>query len=131
MAYGSILAGARGLYYFAQVPRTRQCLDEMRALCVEIDAIAPALGSPSAAPALSCSQPQVMAKAYATPEAVVVVAVNTTSRPCEARFTLASPAGGPAVKVLFEDRDVRRDGGAWEDRFGTYERHVYRLSTAP
>ncbi|NLF17264.1 MAG: hypothetical protein GX595_08400 [Lentisphaerae bacterium] len=131
MAYGSILAGARGLYYFAQMPRTRQCLDEMRALCVEIDAIAPALGSPSAPPALTCSQPQVMAKAYATTEAVVVIAVNTTSRPCEARFTLASPAGGPAISVLFEDRDVRRDGGAWEDRFGTHERHVYRLSTAP
>ncbi len=131
MAYGSILAGARGLYYFAQVPRTRECLDEMRALCIEIDAIAPALGSLTAAPALTCSQPQVMAKAYATPEAVVVVAVNTTSRPCEARFTLASPAGGPAISVLFEDRDIRRDGGAWEDRFGPYERHVYRLSTAP
>jgi len=130
MVYGSLLAGARGIYYFAQMPRTRACLAEMRALCVELDAVAPALYSLAPAPALTCTWPAVMAKAYATADAVWVVAANTSNRAGTARFDVPVPATGrPAV--LFEDRTVPRAGAAWEDAFGPYERHVYRLNPAP
>ncbi len=130
MVYGSLLAGARGIYYFAQMPRTRACLAEMRALCVELDAVAPALHSLAAAPALTCNWPAVMARAYATADAVWVVAVNTGNRAGTARFDVPVPSTGQPA-VLFEDRTVPRTATAWEDAFGPYERHVYRLNPAP
>jgi hypothetical protein len=128
MVYGSLLAGARGIYYFAQVPRTRECLAEMRALCVEVDALAPALQSPAPAPALRCDQSAVLAKAFAAADAIWVLAVNTQSQPCAARFELPAAAG--AVAVVFEDREVAVAANGWRDEFGPYERHVYRLAPA-
>lgn len=126
MVYGSLLAGARGIYYFAQMPRTRECLAEMRALCVEVDAIAPALFSTDQAPALRCDRDAVMAKAFARGGEVWVLAVNTQAEPCQARFGL--PAAVGTAEVCFEDRQVEARDNAWQDAFGPYERHVYRLA---
>lgn len=125
MVYGSLIAGARGIYYFAQVPRTRECLDEMRALAVEVDAVAPALGSLDPAPEATCDQPAVMTAAYAHEGRWWVLAVNTQGAPCEARLELPGAAG--PVEVMFEDRALTAAEGAWRDAFGPYERRVYRL----
>ena len=124
MVYGSLMAGARGLYYFAQVPRTKACFDEMRALLVEVDALAPALGSLDPAPEVACSAPNVMCKAYSHEGEVLVAAVNTTSAGVEARLSLPGAKG--AAEVMFEGREVQAADGQWTDRFGGHERHVYR-----
>ncbi len=129
MVYGSLLAGARGIYYFAQVPRTRECLAEMRALCVEVDALAEALYSLDPAPTLACDQPAVMARAFAARGALWAITVNTENRPCTARFELPGPVP-PAAEVVFEDRTLRTAGNAWQDEFGPCERRVYRLPPA-
>ena len=125
MVYGSLIAGARGIYYFAQVPRTRECLDEMRALVVEVDALAPALGTLDPAPEVTCDQPAIMTAAYAHEGQWWVLAVNTQAAPCEARIELPGAAG--PVEVMFEDRILTAAEGAWSDAFGPYERRVYRL----
>lgn len=125
MVYGSLIEGARGIYYFAQIPRTKECFGEMRALCVEVEALTPALSSLDTAPVLSCDQPNILAKAFALDGRVWVLAVNTQSSPAEARFVLPQAAG--EVEVVFEGRALRASGGSWSDGFGPYERHVYRL----
>ena len=125
MVYGSLIAGARGIYYFAQVPRTKECFDEMRALLVEVDALAPALCSLDTAPAVSCGESSVMCGTYAHGGQLHILAVNTRQSPVHARLT--GHAAGP-VEVLFEGRQLQAEAGAWTDAFGPYERHVYRFA---
>ncbi|MBI2303019.1 MAG: hypothetical protein HYU66_29275 [Armatimonadetes bacterium] len=126
MVYGSLIAGARGIYWFAQVPRTKECFAEMRALCVELDTLAPVLGSLDPAPATTCDAASVMCRAYREDGRTWVLAVNTTGNPVAAGFALAGAAGD--VAVVFEGRRVPAQAGAWRDELGPYERHVYRLA---
>jgi len=125
MVYGSLIEGARGIYYFAQVPRTKECFDEMRALCVEVDTLAPALGSLESAPEVKCETQQVLCKAFAHDNRLWVVTTNTQNGAVDAILSLPGAAG--SVEVLFEGRQVQAADGVWKDSFGPYERHVYRL----
>lgn len=125
MAYGSLIAGARGLYYFAQVPRSRGCFDEMRALCVETEALTPVLASQGRA--VACDAPAIMARAFRHRGQTWVVTVNTGGAPVNASFDLTGVVG--AGEVYFEDRAVEAHRGQWSDDFGPYERHVYRFGS--
>ena len=125
MVYGSLIAGARGLYYFAQIPRSKACWEEMRALLVEVDALAPPLGSLDPAPEVTCDAPGVMTGAYRHQGATYVLAVNTAAEPVEAKLSL--PAASGRVEVMFEGRAVTAQQDGWQDTFAGYERHVYRL----
>ena len=127
MVYGSLIAGARGIYYFAQFPRTKECLDEMRAMCVEVDALTPSLGSFEPAPAVTCNQLALRCKAFALGGKLWVLAVNTGAKPCEAKLSLPRASG--QAEVIFEGRRVTAQAGSWRDSFGPYERHVYRLAS--
>jgi len=125
MLYGALIAGARGIYYFAQIPRTKECFDEMRALLVEVEALAPALYSLDAAPDVSCNTPKVMCGTYAHKGQLYILAVNTQQSAVRAQFT--APRAGP-LEVLFEGRQLRAAAGTWTDAFGPYERHVFRVT---
>lgn len=126
MVYGSLIEGARGIYYFAQMPRTRECFDEMRAMCVEVDALAPVLYSLETAPEVRCGHPAILCRAYALDGVVTVLAVNTGGSAEEVEFAL--PGGNGALDVVFEDRSIPFANGAWQDTLGPYERRVYRVS---
>lgn len=125
MVYGSLLVGARGIYYFAQVPRSKACWEEMRALLVEVSALAPALGSLDPAPVVTADGNGLLYGAFREGPRVTVLAVNTTATALTATFTCAG-AEGP-LEVLFEDRTVTAVGGRWSDDFGPFERRVYRI----
>jgi hypothetical protein len=125
MVYGSLIAGARGIYYFAQVPRTKECLAEMRALCVELGQLEPVLGGLVKPPQVECDAPGVMCAAYRYEGETWVLAVNTRREPCRATLKVSDRA--PGAEVVFEGRQVPLQRGAWTDDLGTYERHVYRL----
>jgi hypothetical protein len=125
MVYGSLIEGARGLYYFAQIPRTKQCFDEMRALLVEVEALVPVLCSLEPAPAVTCDGASILCRAYVHEGACWVLTTNTQGTACEATFSLERDAG--SVEVIFEGRTIPAQGQKWRDDFGPYERHVYRL----
>ncbi len=128
MVYGSLIRGARGIYYFAQIPRSALCWAEMRAMCVEVARLAPVLYSLDSAPGLRCDDPAILCRAFRRADSVWVLAVNTSRQPRRARFTIdTSPR---TVEVVFEDRTIRPSDRSWSDRFGQYERHVYRLTPA-
>ena len=127
MVYGSLISGARGIYYFAQFPRTAECFGEMRALCIEVDALAPVLYSLDTGPRASCSKPAILAGTYSLAGVLWVLAVNTQAMPCKTRFEVRNAPKGRA-EVMFEAREIRIADSAWEDAFGPYERHVYRLA---
>ncbi len=126
MVYGSLIEGARGIYYFAQIPRTRQCFDEMRAMCVEVDALTGALGSLEQAPDVTCNEPNILTRAYRHEGSVWVPAVNTQPRECSVQLAVEGADGD--LTVVFEGRSVHAGQGVWQDTFGPYERHVYRIS---
>ncbi|NOY82292.1 MAG: hypothetical protein GXP31_14935 [Kiritimatiellaeota bacterium] len=128
MVYGSFIAGARGIYYFAQIPRTKACFDEMRALCVEVDVVAPWLYSLGITPTVRCDREAVMCRAWRRDGRVLVVAVNTGAAPLSAAGFALPGTGEDVAEVLFEGRRVPVRDGRWRDGFGPYERHVYRLS---
>ncbi|PIX39732.1 MAG: hypothetical protein COZ56_16605 [Armatimonadetes bacterium CG_4_8_14_3_um_filter_58_9] len=124
MVYGSLIAGARGIYYFAQIPRTKECFDEMRTLCVEVDALTPALGSLDPVPEIRCDQSNILCQAYLHQGEAWVLAVNTSDTRREARFTLSRATRN--AEVVFEGRRIAAQGDSWSDNFGPYERHAYR-----
>jgi hypothetical protein len=126
MVYGSLIAGARGIYWFAQIPRSQECWAEMRAMAVEMAQLAPVLGSAAAAPAVKHEVPGLMAQAYSYRGETWVLAVNTDRTPKTAKLTVAGAAKG--AEVVFEGRRLPVKGGHWGDTFGPYERHVYRLT---
>ncbi|MBT4821989.1 MAG: hypothetical protein HN742_31875 [Lentisphaerae bacterium] len=125
MVYGSVIEGARGIYYFAQMPRSKPCLDEMRALCVELDALSPALHSLETAPIPSCDDRNILHAAFAENDHVTILSVSTRNTPIDA--TLSLKGIGDNGDVLFEGRTLRARDSVWQDRFGPYERHVYRF----
>ncbi len=125
MVYGSLIEGARGVYYFAQVPRTKECFDEMRAMCVEVEQLTPALSSLEPQPKVSCDTPAVSCRAYRYDRSTWLVSVNTTNEDTPARFGLGGAEG--QIEVVFEGRSVTARDGGWTDGFGPYERHVYRV----
>lgn len=126
MAYGSLICGARGIYYFAQFPRTSECFAEMRALCVEVDALTPVLSGIEAGPRTICNKPAVLIGTYSLDGVPWILAVNTQAISCQARFEIENTPKG-RVEVMFEARNIGITDATWEDAFGPYERHVYRL----
>ncbi len=125
MVYGSLIEGARGIYYFAQFPRTKEHWAEMRSLCVELKALEPVLGSLDRAPSVRCATPGVLTASFRYQGATWVLATNTRPEPCEAELRVSD--GSRRAEVIFEDRVLPVAGNAWSDSFGVYERHVYRL----
>jgi len=126
MVYGSLIAGARGIYYFAQIPRTKQCWQEMRALCVELARLGPVLGSADQAPPVQCDQKAVIVGSYSSAGETWVLAVNTQREACET--TLALEGAAREAEVVFEGRRLKISDGKWRDSFGPYERHAYRMT---
>lgn len=126
MVYGSLIKGARGIYWFAQVPRSKECWSEMRAMCVELRLLAPVLGSIESAPVVKCDAPTVLSASYRQGGATWVLTVNTSATPCAAQFSV--PTKGNQAEVMFEATTMKAPGGRWSDTFSAYERHVYRLT---
>ncbi|MBD3293114.1 MAG: hypothetical protein GF393_09330 [Armatimonadia bacterium] len=125
MVYGSLIEGARGIYYFAQFPRSEGCLAEMRALLVEVEALRPWLTSVEEAPEVTAEGADLLLAAYRVGDELCVLSANMTSEQTEAELAIED-VDGP-VTVMFEDRSLPAKDGAWTDAFGPWERHVYRL----
>ncbi len=127
MVYGCLIEGVRGFYYFAQIPRVKALFDEMRALCVELDALEPVVFSLETPPEVSCRAGEIMHAAYAYKGRAYVVAVNTSPEKVRATFKVKAAGAARRAEVMFEGRWVPVHGGRWRDDFGPYERHVYVL----
>ncbi len=125
MVYGSLIEGARGIYYFAQIPRTKECFDEMRAMCVEVDELSPFLYSLEEAPEVTADSPSILVRAYRHQGVTRVVAVNAGHEPVRPRIDIGGV--GRRLRVVFEGREVTADGNGWSDDFAGYERHVYEI----
>lgn len=137
----ALIHGARGLIYFVHEwkPRFNESalLDDPEMLAAvtrinrQIHELAPVLNSPTLpdAPRVrvddEAAPVAAMAKRHA--DAVYVFAVAMRDRPVNARFEIA-PDAAARVEVLGEDRFLEVRAGAFTDRFGGYDVHLYRLN---
>jgi hypothetical protein len=136
----SIIHGSMGLIYFVHEwqPKFNESallsdpdmLAAVTAINRQIHDIAPVLNSPTVPDAATAASPQVpvavMAKRYEG--ATYVFAVAMREGRTRARFTVAGLAGSRPVEVLGESRTLTSDEGVFEDDFGVWGVHLYRIS---
>ncbi len=145
----AIAHGSMGLIYFvhqfkprfveAALFEDREMLAAVTAINRRIRELAPALNSPSLKGELSVSASPPESKIDALVKrhggSLWVIAVSMREEPARAKFRLegrnaaASEPGAPAraVEVLDESRTIEIRDRAFEDSFGPYEAHLYRI----
>lgn len=143
-AWQALIAGSRGLIYFVHQfkPGFREAalLDDpemlaaVTALNREITTLAPVLNDPAvparvaAASANSAVPVALLARRHAG--AVYLFAAATRAGRTEVTFTLAGGAENATVEVIGENRTLATSAGAFTDRFGPWDVHLYRVSAA-
>ena len=60
-------------------------------------------------------------------DAHYLFAVRMGPTPCSARLQIPGIPLGPSVQVIGEERTIQAETGGFEDEFGAYEVHLYRI----
>jgi len=140
----SLIHGSRGIVYFvhhfgpfveAGLFRDPELLQAVTALNRQITRLAPVLNRPTIENGVRVSTDAadapvaVIVKKYG--EAVYLFAVGMRNRGTNATFTVQDIAGERTVEVIDEDRTLTSENGVFQDAFGPYEVHLYRLEEKP
>ena len=124
--YVAIINGIRGVYYFADHPKSKSHWARMKRLFQELKELAPILASTIKAPVIKCNAPEIEFLVKKTATGVYLIAVNNTTEPVKARFDLSEvKTAGDHAKTLFENRDVTISHDVLADQFDGFQRHVY------
>jgi len=123
----ALVHGFRMLSYFIYRPMSNDLWQSMEPLVEEVTTLTPVLGTPALPDVVESSSPAIHCAAFRYDGHWYVVTVNATDATVDARLTLSVPARGPA-EVLFESRQLARQGAALTDRWRLAERHVYRIA---
>jgi hypothetical protein len=133
----AIINGATGIDYFVHewrpsfredgVFRYPDVVAEIRRLNAQIQVLAPFLNGPTIDNEVTVdARAEIAHMVKRAGDTTYVFAVNMEKRPTRARIAVRSEAPARAV-VVGENRTVNLVDGAFEDRFGEYEVHIYRL----
>jgi hypothetical protein len=133
----AIVNGATGIDYFVHewtpsfredaVFRYPDVVEEIRRLNAQIQDLAPILNGPMIENEVTIEARAEIAHMVKREGATTYIfAVNMEKRPTRAKVAIRSEAPAQAV-VVGENRTVDFTDGAFEDRFGEYEVHIYRL----
>lgn len=124
--YAAIVNGIRGLYYFADHPKSRSHWERLVGLAGEVQTLTPILASTEAVPQIACNRPEIEFLAKKFDNKLYLIAVSHASEPVEARFDLSGiHDAGKTATILFEGRKVKVKGNLLSDRFEPLRRHVY------
>jgi hypothetical protein len=139
----SLVHGSRGILYFVHQMRPESNFNEhallddpenlaaVTAINKQAHELAPVLNSPTVADALKVesSNPAVpvatMVKKHGG--ATYVFAVAMKSGATDATFALEDLPAGAKVEVLGEDRKIEPADGKFQDHFGDWDAHLYRI----
>ena len=130
MTYVSIIRGARGIAYWAGLPRPRATWERMKELSSEVKALSPILFSAEQAPEITVMPASTIATLVKQHNGgMYVIALNRSRQPCNAEFFIAGTEKKTRCKVLFESRELPLEGSRpkLKDSFQGFERHVYEL----
>ena len=130
MTYISIIRGARGIAYWAGIPRPRATWGRMQELSREVKALSPILFSTEQAPEVTVMPASTIATLVKRHNgATYVIALNRSRQPCHAEFFVAGAKEQTRCRVMFESRELPLEGDRpkLRDAFQGFERHVYVL----
>jgi hypothetical protein len=133
----AIINGATGIDYFVHewkpsvredaVFRYPDVVEELRRLNAQIQDLAPLLNGPTIENEVTVeARAEIAHMVKREGAATYIFAVNMEKRLTHAKVTIGSEAPAQIV-VVGENRTVDAVNGAFEDRFGEYEVHIYRL----
>jgi hypothetical protein len=138
----SLIHGSQGLIYFVHEWQPKfnesallsdpEMLSAVTAINRQILRLAPVLHSPTSPDGVRVSSDKVdvpvavMAKQHAS--ALYVFAVGMRDAETTATFTLAGVDGGDKVEVLDEDRKLTVQDSHFQDHFGPWDTHLYRIA---
>lgn len=125
--YAAIINGVRGLYYWADHPKSKSHWERLKRLAREVKTLTPVLASVEPTPEVKCNNPAIELLVKKADGKVYLIAVNNTTEPLAARFDL-SGLKGTAAEALFEGRNVELKQGVLGDTFAGYQRHVYVIA---
>jgi hypothetical protein len=137
----SLVHGSQGIVYFVHEfkPKFDECallhdpamLAAVTALNKQVEKLAPALNSPTVKDALKVeSSDQAVPVATMVKKqggATYVFAVAMKPGATEATFALEGLATGAQVEVLGESRKIEPADGKFQDHFGDWDVHLYRI----
>jgi hypothetical protein len=104
-------------------------VEEVRRLNAQIQDLAPFLNGPTIENEVTVeARAEIAHMVKREGAATYIFAVNMEKRLTHAKVTIGSEAPAQVV-VVGENRTVDVANGAFEDRFGEYEVHIYRLRT--
>ncbi len=137
----SLVHGSQGIIYF--VHQFKPKFDEyallndppmlagVTALNKQIAELAPVLNSPTVKDALKVESSNTAVPVAAMMKkqggATYIFAVATKPGAADATFTLDGYPAGAQVEVLGEDRKIEPAGGKFQDHFGDWDVHLYRI----
>ena len=137
----SLVHGSRGIIYFVHEWKPKstsrallndpEMLAAVTAINKQIRELAPALNSPAVKDALKVESSNKEVPVAATVKkqggATYVFAVAMKAGETEAAFALDGLAAGAQVEVLGEDRKIEPADGKFQDHFGDWDVHLYRI----
>jgi chitodextrinase len=139
--YSSVIAGARGLYYWDWAAVYNDNWDMLKQLMGEVNQLQPILteriplqniayadGTAHQYTSAKWTGMSKSAQALVTNHAdkTYLITVNTENAPIEVTFTLPAEHSGTGT-VWFEGREIEVVNGTFTDTFEPYGRHVYEL----
>jgi hypothetical protein len=131
MVYSSCIAGARGLYFFQNVPWNSLMLKNAGQIGLELDSLAPVLASQAMAPKIQCSSDAIRLTCRVYGGNLYLICVNTSKEPVKAEFSTEAGLKG-LVNVIFEGRTIDPIAkNAFSDEFAGYQRRVYQAAFFP
>jgi hypothetical protein len=129
VTYVSLIGGAKMLLYFGgPYTMNMELRETFPSLSHELATLTPIVANPEVRQRVACDNRGIDYTAYAAPDGLYVITLNTGENDERATFRIRGAAG--EVVVLFEGRTRQLDGGEFQDTFEPLERHVYRITGA-
>jgi hypothetical protein len=135
MTYQAIINGARGIQYFVRqglnlFPKSTGTWSECGRMAVEIAELTPWLLSDEESAPVYSGSPDIITKSYIHEDCILILAVNKTNVPVRSIFTIPRSFQGKA-KVVFENRLININGGAFSDVISSYGSQAYLINIIP
>jgi hypothetical protein len=135
MTYQSIISGARGIQYFVRqglnlFPKSAATWSECGKMAVEIAEMTPWLLSDEVTIPVSSGIQNIPVKSFLHNGTLLILAVNNSNYPVDVRYSLPTHFSGK-VKVLFENRFMNINGGAFSDLVPAYGSQAYLFDIKP
>ena len=127
--YMDLVAGSRGLFFFAGPPSSSVLWEAFGKSAKEIALLTPALFNPVEEVTVSLDSSDILCYVGEDRGKLIVIAVNPTEhvRKCVLRLRAPRPLADRA-EVMFENRTLEIQDGALADRFEAYGVRVYAIA---